>query len=219
MGCINLTNVCAGAGLGGNPYRDGSYNYYIHEPTRTNDFKGYGPLLLASLELEKGKIVKFKNKRVGLDYYYNNEYKNNKRYHYIWEDQENSGFSELGNIIKRFGADIDSIVTAPTAKILNKNDIYIIVDPDTPDESPKPNFIEAAAIKEIKAWVKKVESCYFWLMIVLIVNLLILINWEMNSVFISMGIVKIGLLGKIMTWVPLIIFRIIPYSRMLKKYT
>jgi unsaturated rhamnogalacturonyl hydrolase len=154
-GVINLTNICAGAGLGGNPYRDGSYNYYIHEQTRINDFKGYGPLLLASLELEKGNQVKFKNKRVGLDYYYNNEYKNNKRYHYIWEDQDNSGFSELGNIIKKFGADIDSIVTAPSTKILNKYDIYIIVDPDTPDESSKPNYIEASAINDIKAWVKR----------------------------------------------------------------
>ena len=153
-GIMNLTNVCAGAGLGGNPYRDGSYNYYIHEQTRINDFKGYGPLLLASLELEKGKIDKYKNKRVGLDYFYNNEYKNNKRYHYIWEDQDNSGFSELGSIIKKLGVEIDSIVTAPSTKILNKYDIYIIVDPDTPDESPKPNYIDVSAIKDIKAWVK-----------------------------------------------------------------
>jgi unsaturated rhamnogalacturonyl hydrolase len=154
-GSMNLTNVCAGAGLGGDPYRDGSYNYYIHEQTRINDFKGYGPLLLASLELEKGNLVKFKNKRVGLDYFYNNEYKNNKRYHYIWEDQDNSGFSELGNIIKKFDVEIDSMVTAPSTKILKKYDIYIIVDPDTPDESSKPNYIDAVAIKDIKAWVKR----------------------------------------------------------------
>jgi unsaturated rhamnogalacturonyl hydrolase len=154
-GYINLINVCAGAGLGGNPYRDGSYNYYVHEQTRINDFKGYGPLLLASLELEKGNLVKSNTIKVGLDYYYNNEYKDNKRYHYIWEDKDNSGFSELGNIIKKFGADIDSVVTAPSTKILNKYNIYIIVDPDTPNESSKPNYIDAAAIKDIKAWVKR----------------------------------------------------------------
>jgi unsaturated rhamnogalacturonyl hydrolase len=154
-GLLNLTNVCAGAGLGGNPYRDGSYNYYIHESKRTNDFKGYGPLLLASIELEKGDMVKFKNKRVGLDYFYNNEYKINKRYHYIWEDYENSGFSELGRIIKNYGADIDSIVTAPSLNILNNFNIYIIVDPDTPQEAAKPNYIQAGAIKNISTWVKK----------------------------------------------------------------
>src|ERR1035437_1157374 len=59
-GLLSLTNICAGAGLGGSPYRDGSYNYYIHELKRINDFKGYGPLLLASIELEKGNMAKFK---------------------------------------------------------------------------------------------------------------------------------------------------------------
>jgi unsaturated rhamnogalacturonyl hydrolase len=154
-GLLNLINVCAGAGLGGSPYRDGSYNYYIHELKRINDFKGYGPLLLASVELENGNIANFKNRRVGLDYFYNNEYKNNKRYHYIWEDHDNSGFSELGKIIKRYGTDIDSIPTAPSLNILNRYNIYIIVDPDTPGETAKPNYIETAAIKDITAWVKK----------------------------------------------------------------
>lgn len=52
-GNIYLSNVCSVAGLGGNPYRDGSFEYYIAEPKRTNDFKGYGPFLLAAIELEK----------------------------------------------------------------------------------------------------------------------------------------------------------------------
>lgn len=57
-GKINLNNVCSVAGLGGNPYRDGSYEYYISEKKRTNDFKGYGPFLLAAIELEKSKKIK-----------------------------------------------------------------------------------------------------------------------------------------------------------------
>jgi unsaturated rhamnogalacturonyl hydrolase len=48
-----LTNVCSVSGLGGNPYRDGSFEYYISEPKRDNDFKGYGALILASTELYK----------------------------------------------------------------------------------------------------------------------------------------------------------------------
>jgi unsaturated rhamnogalacturonyl hydrolase len=52
-GYIDLLHTCQGAGLGGNPYRDGSYEYYIGERQRTNDMKGYGPLLLAAIELEK----------------------------------------------------------------------------------------------------------------------------------------------------------------------
>jgi unsaturated rhamnogalacturonyl hydrolase len=51
-GLVDLLHTCQGAGLGGNPYRDGSYEYYIGERQRTNDMKGYGPFLLAALELE-----------------------------------------------------------------------------------------------------------------------------------------------------------------------
>jgi unsaturated rhamnogalacturonyl hydrolase len=48
-----LTNVCSVGGLGGNPYRDGSFEYYISEPKRDNDFKGYGALILAADEIIK----------------------------------------------------------------------------------------------------------------------------------------------------------------------
>jgi len=50
---INLTKCCSVAGLGGNPYRDGSYGYYVHEPVRANDAKGVGPFIMASLEFDK----------------------------------------------------------------------------------------------------------------------------------------------------------------------
>jgi len=50
-GTISLTKCCAVAGLGGNPYRSGSYEYYIKEPVRDNDPKGVGPFILASLEI------------------------------------------------------------------------------------------------------------------------------------------------------------------------
>ncbi|SFM63110.1 unsaturated rhamnogalacturonyl hydrolase [Algoriella xinjiangensis] len=52
-GIVNLTKCCSVAGLGGKPYRDGSYDYYINEPIRANDPKGTGPFILASLELNK----------------------------------------------------------------------------------------------------------------------------------------------------------------------
>ncbi|WP_163410230.1 glycoside hydrolase family 88/105 protein [Flavobacterium ajazii] len=52
-GIVNLNKCCAVAGLGGKPYRDGSYEYYINEPIRSNDGKGTGPFILASLEFEK----------------------------------------------------------------------------------------------------------------------------------------------------------------------
>lgn len=54
-GVVSLTRCCAVAGLGGNPYRDGSFEYYIHEPIRDNDPKGVGPFIMASLEVERLK--------------------------------------------------------------------------------------------------------------------------------------------------------------------
>jgi unsaturated rhamnogalacturonyl hydrolase len=54
-GYIDLHRTCRGAGLGGKPYRDGSFEYYVSEPTRTNDMKGIGPFLLAAIELERGR--------------------------------------------------------------------------------------------------------------------------------------------------------------------
>jgi unsaturated rhamnogalacturonyl hydrolase len=54
---VYLENTCAVAGLGGNPYRDGSYSYYVGEPRRTNDPKGVGAFLLASVEMEIARIA------------------------------------------------------------------------------------------------------------------------------------------------------------------
>jgi unsaturated rhamnogalacturonyl hydrolase len=51
-GLVTMTQICGVAGLGGDPYRDGSYEYYIGEVIRDNDPKGIGPFIMASLEFE-----------------------------------------------------------------------------------------------------------------------------------------------------------------------
>lgn len=51
-GTISITKVCAVAGLGGDPYRDASYEYYINETRRDNDPKAVGPFIMASLLME-----------------------------------------------------------------------------------------------------------------------------------------------------------------------
>jgi unsaturated rhamnogalacturonyl hydrolase len=48
-----MINICAVGGLGGNPYRDGSYEYYINERRQDNDPKGVAPFILAATELGK----------------------------------------------------------------------------------------------------------------------------------------------------------------------
>jgi unsaturated rhamnogalacturonyl hydrolase len=52
-GQLSLKNTCRGAGLGNNPYRDGSYRYYLSEPVVTNDAHGVGSFLLMANEMEK----------------------------------------------------------------------------------------------------------------------------------------------------------------------
>lgn len=51
-GGLHLGGICSVAGLGGTPYRDGSFDYYMQEPVVQDDFKGVGPFILASLEGE-----------------------------------------------------------------------------------------------------------------------------------------------------------------------
>ncbi|MGI4863020.1 MAG: glycoside hydrolase family 88/105 protein [Janthinobacterium lividum] len=51
-GSLALNGTVSVGGLGGSPYRDGSYAYYLSEPLKKNDFKGVGPFIMASLEME-----------------------------------------------------------------------------------------------------------------------------------------------------------------------
>jgi unsaturated rhamnogalacturonyl hydrolase len=163
----SLINTCAGAGLGGEPYRDGSYSYYISVPKSTDDFKGLGPFIMGCLELEKASDLNAdtssqseRGKVVGLDYFFNNEWIKDKngnetRYHYIWEDTANTGYSKLGIIIKNLNAELKEITVAPVRNNLDELSIYIIVDPDTPQETPHPNYIDDVSITNIVNWVKK----------------------------------------------------------------
>jgi len=98
------------------------------------------------------------NKTVALDYYYNCEWKQagekKVQYHYVWEDTANSGFSDLGKVIVGLGARIVRSPEAPTAQFLKRCSVYIIVDPDTPDETEHPHYIEDSDAEVIAGWVK-----------------------------------------------------------------
>lgn len=156
---INLTKTVSVSGLGGNPYRDGSYEYYLREKVITNDPKGVGSFIQAANEIELAAIEKpGKGKTVTIDNYFNNEIKKdvlgkNYRYHYTWDDHTNGGFSFLGNLFKYSGAKINTLREAPTTSNLQNSDVYIIVDPDTEKESAKPNFATAKDAEELVKWV------------------------------------------------------------------
>ena len=96
---------------------------------------------------------------VALDYYFNHETHTSKngeaqRYHYMWEDTANSGFSIWGNIFKSQGATLTNISVAPTLQRLKGASIYIIADPDTRKENRNPNYIQQADADNIAQWVK-----------------------------------------------------------------
>jgi unsaturated rhamnogalacturonyl hydrolase len=157
---VNLKGTVSVAGLGGNPYRDGSYQYYLSEKVVTNDAKGVGAFLLASSEMEiAAEQATGRGRTVLLDYYFNSEVKKDSTgvmlpFHYKWEEMPNSGFSFWGNIFRNFGARTAALKDAPTSANLKRAAVYIIVDPDTKEENERPNFIEPQHAKAIADWVK-----------------------------------------------------------------
>jgi unsaturated rhamnogalacturonyl hydrolase len=160
-GGLDLIKTIGGAGLGGTPYRDGSYDYYTGEKVVTNDPKGLGALILASVEMENlGNASIGRGKTVMLDNWFNHELKKDDNgreitWHYTWDEMSNGGFSIWGNGFERAGARIKTLRVAPTESGLATADVYIIVDPDTPAETPRPNFISPNDIDAITAWVKR----------------------------------------------------------------
>lgn len=160
QGFIHLDKTVSVGGLGGVPYRDGSYEYYLSEPLKRDDLKGAAPFIMASLEMEiEPELAIAHGKKVVLDYYFNHETRKSKsgkmeRFHYTWEDRTNSGFNQLGIQLEQLGAVIDTLGVAPTVGNLKDAALYIIVDPDSPKETSKPNYVTKKDIDAIETWVK-----------------------------------------------------------------
>lgn len=158
---VQLGGTVKVSGLGGNPYRDGSFSYYMSEPVIVNDPKGLGAFLIAANEVElhaanglgKGKIVL-------MDNYFNRETKvdgfgNEVIFHYKWDEKDNGGFYFLGHLFDRYGAQVKLLSQAPTLENLSKASIFFIVDPDWPKENKHPNYIEQTHIEVLVQYVKK----------------------------------------------------------------
>lgn len=95
---------------------------------------------------------------VTLDTYFNHETHKTKngtgRFHYLWTDTKDSGFSIWGDIFKDQGFTLDTLGNAPTAANLQKSSVYIIVDPDTKKETANPNYIQQQDANQVAQWVK-----------------------------------------------------------------
>lgn len=158
-GQTNLYGTVSVSGLSGNPYRDGSYDYYVGEKVIGNDPKGVGAFLQAANEMEMLSTLSYgKAKTVLLDYYFNHETRIDAgkpiRFHYIWEEQDNNGYSIFGNIFHKYGVQTRSLEEAPTIRNLKGVDMYVIVDPDTTSENKTPNYLQPKDIDAIYDWVK-----------------------------------------------------------------
>ncbi|WP_210519117.1 glycoside hydrolase family 88/105 protein [Hymenobacter terricola] len=160
-GALAFNGTVSVGGLGGNPYRDGSYEYYLSEPLRKNDLKGVGPFILASTEMEiAAEDAPGQGKTVGLDYFFNHEMRKSpltgeqEQWHYTWEERTHGGFWLWGNQFRELGAKTVAVPAAPTAASLKPLSVYIIVDPDSRKESPRPNYIQPADSKVMTEWVK-----------------------------------------------------------------
>ncbi len=158
---IFLTNTVKVSGLGGNPYRDGSYKYYCSEPVVTNDSKGISAFILMDIEMalykhsDKGKGI-----TVVLDNYFNAEKKGDITgtlvpYHYKWNEMNNGGFSTLQFLFQKYGVTTTQLANMPSKNNLPLNSIYLIVDADDSSDNPNPNFMNVSTANFLKNWVYK----------------------------------------------------------------
>lgn len=158
---INLEGTVSVSGLGGSKvYRDGSFEYYISEKVITNDPKGVGSCILAFNEMEMAAMPKpGAGKTVTVDNYFNNEYiagptGDKIPYHYVWDEDDNNGFSLFGHIFNTAGVKTKTLKAAPSLANLKGTDIYMIVDPDTEKETASPNYMTAESATAVAKWVK-----------------------------------------------------------------
>jgi unsaturated rhamnogalacturonyl hydrolase len=158
-GQTNLKGTVSVSGLGGNPYRDGSYDYYMSEKVVLNDPKGVGAFLQAANEMELVQTLSVgKGNTVLLDDYFNAERKKDftgkvKPFHYKWDEFDNSGFSLFGSVFQKYGVNTKTLSEKPTLKNLKNTSIYLIVDADNLADNPSPNYIQDNDAEVIYQWV------------------------------------------------------------------
>ncbi len=159
-GLMVLNGTVKVGGLGGKPYRSGSYEYYIGEKTQANDAKGVGAFLLAGSEMEQAATESLgQGKTVLVDAWFNSQTRKNaagqtELFHYKWDDDANSGFAFFGRAFQRYGVKLATETTAPTAADLKKAQIYVLASPDIPVKNPTPHYMDEASGDVIAAWVK-----------------------------------------------------------------
>jgi len=159
-GATSLEGTVKVGGLGGSPYRSGTFDYYIGEKTRTNDAKGVGAVLLAGSEMAQSATEALgQGKTVMVDAWFNSQTRKNaagqtELFHYKWDDDANPGFAFFGRAFQRYGVKLATLKTAPTLADLKKAQIYVMASPDIPVKNPNLHYMDKASGEAIEAWVK-----------------------------------------------------------------
>jgi unsaturated rhamnogalacturonyl hydrolase len=157
---VDLSGTVKASGLGGQPYRDGSYAYYIGEKVVTNDPKGVGAFLLASTEMEYGpESTLARSKTVVVDGWFNSQLRTDAfgqqvNFHYKWDTWDNPGYSLFGHHFREFGAQTSELDAEPTLANLKGADVYVIASPDNVDKNPHPHFANSQDAGELVEWVR-----------------------------------------------------------------
>lgn len=159
-----LTGTVKVAGLGGTPYRSGSYDYYVGEPTADNDAKGVGAYLLAESEMVQHEragalFAAAHGKTVLLDAWFNSQKRktaagNEQLFHYKWTDEANSGYSTWAEMFRQYGVRTEMLEHAPRAADLKGIGVYVIVAPDNLKLNPNAHFMDQESADTIVDWVK-----------------------------------------------------------------
>ncbi len=163
-----LSGTVKVAGLGGTPYRSGSYAYYTGEEVGDNDAKGVGAYLLALSEITQrrraGELLrKARGRTVLLDGYFNSQTRktadgNTELFHYKWTDDADTGYSTWARMFQQYGMATETLDHAPLAADLKGVEIYVIASPDILSLNPKMHPMDdlnlGASYAAIEAWVK-----------------------------------------------------------------
>ncbi len=157
---VSLTGTVKASGLGGEPYRDGTYAYYIGEKVIANDPKGVGALLMASTEMEYApESTLARGSMVVVDGWFNSQQREDAfgqqmYFHYKWDTWDNPGYSLFGHLFREFGAQTEELDAEPTVSNLRGAQVFIIASPDNLDKNPRAHFATRGNAEEIAEFVE-----------------------------------------------------------------
>jgi unsaturated rhamnogalacturonyl hydrolase len=157
---VSLTDTVKASGLGGEPYRDGTYAYYIGEKVVTNDPKGVGAFIMASTEMEYApEATMALGDNVVIDGWFNSQLRTDAfgqqaEFHYKWNTWDNPGYSSFSHLFHEFGAQTTEHDAEPTLANLKGADVYVIASPDNLDKNPNAHFANAEDATQLAEWVK-----------------------------------------------------------------